>query len=252
MSNINPLAKLLAALIIGFVLLLSLDPVSSTVALALEIAVLPFSGLSSYRLWRSLAPVLLAAPFAGVATLLWGRGGGDVVWQWGPWTITSGNVELAITVVIRVVAVVLPSVILFASTDPTDLADALAQLWKVPVRFVYGALAAIRQLSMMGDDWRMLSLTRRARGVAGARNPVNAVRALGSRMLSFMVIAIRRGSLLATAMEARGFDSDYSRTWARTSIFTVRDGFFVVGAAVIALVAVAAAVISGEWNFVIA
>lgn len=251
MNNVNPLAKLLAAFILGFVLLLSLDPVSSSVALVLEIALLPFSGLSAHRLWRSLAPVLIAAPFAGIATLLWGRGGGELLWAWGPWTITSGNLELAITVVIRVVAVVLPSVILFASTDPTDLADALAQLWKLPVRFVYGALAAIRQLSLMGDDWRMLSLTRRARGIAGARNPVNAVRALGSRSLSFMVIAIRRGSLLATAMEARGFDSDHPRTWARTSLFTYRDGLFVVGAALIAAIAVTAAVLMGEWNFVI-
>lgn len=251
MNNINPLAKLVAALIIGFVLLLSLDPVSSSVALVLEIALLPFSGLSAHRLWRSLTPVLIAAPFAGLATLLWGRGGGEVLWAWGPWTVTSGNLLLAITVVIRVVAVVLPSVILFASTDPTDLADALAQLWKLPVRFVYGALAAIRQLSLMGDDWRMLSLTRRARGIAGSRNPVNLVRSLGNRSLSFMVIAIRRGSLLATAMEARGFDGDHPRTWARTSLFTRRDGLFIAGAALIALIAVTAAVLTGAWNFVI-
>lgn len=251
MSNVNPLAKLVAALIIGIVLLLSLDPVSSTVALVIELCLLPFSGLSAHRLWRALTPVFIAAPFAGIATLLWGRGGGEQMWSWGPWTVTSGNVELAVTVVIRVVAVILPSVILFATTDLTDLADALAQMWKLPVRFVYGALAAIRQLSVMGDDWRMISLSRRARGIAGERNPLKALRSLASRSLYFMIIAIRRGSVLATAMEARGFDSEHPRTWARTSIFTLRDGMFVAGAVLLAIVAVVAALVTGEWNFVI-
>lgn len=251
MTLINPLAKLLAAVIIGVVLLLSLDPISSAVALVIELALLPFAGLSLRRIWHASAPLLLAAPFAGLATALWGRGGGELLWAWGPWTVTAGNLALALAVTIRVVAVVLPSVILFATTDPTDLADALAQLWHLPARFVIGALAAIRMLGVMADDWRMLGLARRARGVAGARNPIDALRAFGSRSLSFMIIAIRRGSLLAVAMEARGFDADHPRSWARTSVFAGRDFAFVAAAIVVAAVATAAAVLTGEWNFVL-
>lgn len=251
MTRINPLAKLLAAVIIGVVLLLSLDPVSSAVALVIELLLLPFAGLSLRRIWHASAPLLLAAPFAGLATALWGRGGGEQLWAWGPWIVSAGNLALALAVTIRVVAVVLPSVILFATTDPTDLADALAQLWRLPARFVIGALAAIRMLGVMADDWRMLGLARRARGVAGARNPIAALRAFGSRSLSFMIIAIRRGSLLAVAMEARGFDAEHPRSWARTSVFAGRDYAFVVVAIVIAAVATVAAVLTGEWNFVL-
>ena len=251
MTRINPLAKLLAAAIIGVVLLLSLDPVSSAVALVIELAILPFVGLSASRIWHAAAPLIVAAPFAGLATALWGRGGGELLWSWGPWSVTSGNLVLALAVTIRVLAVVLPSVILFATTDPTDLADALAQLWRLPPRFVLGALAAIRMLGEMGDDWRMLGLARRARGVAGARNPIAVLRAFGSRSLSFMIIAIRRGSLLAVAMEARGFGGETPRSWARTSVFTGRDYAVVVAGAGVAIVATAAAVLTGEWNFVL-
>lgn len=241
MANINPLAKIVAAAIIGVALLLSLDPISGVVALGLELILLPFAGVPVRRLWRSLAPLLMAAPLAGVATLLYGRGGGAELVTFGPWHITAGNLSLAIAVTVRVLAVVLPAVVLFASTDPTDLADALAQLWRLPARFVIGALAAVRMLAVMGDDWRMLGMARRARGVRGGF----------SRPLAFFTIAIRRGSVLATAMEARGFDSAHQRSWARTSRWTSADTIFVIGGAALAAIAVCAAVASGAWNFVI-
>jgi energy-coupling factor transport system permease protein len=241
MTSINPLAKLVAGAIIGLVLLLTLDPVSGAVALVIELALLPYAGAPARKLWASLAPVLIAAPLAGLSTLLYGRGGGDLVATIGPWTILTGNVALAIAITIRVLAIVLPAVVLFASTDPTDLADALAQLWRLPARFVIGALAAIRMLGLMGDDWRMLGMARRARGVRGEF----------SRPLAFLTIAIRRGSLLATAMEARGFDSTHNRSWARSSRWSSADTLFVAGGALIAALAVAAALLTGAWNFVI-
>jgi energy-coupling factor transport system permease protein len=240
-ANINPLAKLMAAAVISLVLLLTLDPVSGSVALALELLLLPFAGVPARHLWRSLAPLLVAAPLAGVATLLYGRGGGVLLATLGPWHITDGNIALAIAITIRVLAVVLPAVVLFASTDPTDLADALAQLWHLPARFVIGALAAVRMLAVMGDDWRMLGMARRARGVRGGF----------SRALAFFIIAIRRGSLLATAMEARGFDSAHERSWARTSRWSAADTLVVLGGVALAVVAATAALLTGAWHFVI-
>lgn len=166
MKTISPLAKLLAAAVLGSVLLLSLDPVSATVALVCEIALLPWAGIPARRLLKVLSPVLIAAPFAGVAGLLYGRDEGAVVFSWGPWNVTKGEVALAVTITVRVIAVVLPAVVLFATTDPTDLADGLAQIWRLPARFVIGALAALRMLGLMRDDWHMLRLARRARGIA--------------------------------------------------------------------------------------
>jgi energy-coupling factor transport system permease protein len=251
MTTISPLAKLCAAGILGVVLLLSLDPVSAVVALVFELSLLPWAGVPARRLLRILTPLLIAAPFAGLATLLYGRDGGAVLVQIGPWTITSAEVELAIAITLRVLAVALPAVVLFATTDPTDLADGLAQLWKLPARFVIGALAAIRMLGQMRQDWQMLRLARRARGIADGGGPIAALGRLGNQAMALLTIAVRRGSLLATAMEARAFDAPVQRSWARIARFTPRDAWFVVGAAVIAIIAVMMAVMTGAWNFVI-
>lgn len=252
MTSISPLAKLCAAGILGVVLLLSLDPVSAVVALVFELALLPWAGVPTRRLLRILTPLLIAAPFAGLATLLYGRDGGEVLVELGPWQITSAEVKLAVAITLRVVAVALPAVVLFATTDPTDLADALAQLWKLSARFVIGALAAIRMLGLMRQDWQMLSLARRARGVADGGGPWGALVRLGEQAMAMLTIAIRRGSLLAIAMEARAFDAPGTRTWAREAEFQLRDYVFVAGAIVISVIAVMMAVMTGAWNFVIA
>lgn len=251
MTKISPLAKLCAAGILGVVLLFSLDPISAAVALFFELALLPWAGVHARRLLRILTPLLIAAPFAGLATLLYGRGGGEVILLLGPWEMTSGEAELALAITLRVLAVALPAVVLFATTDPTDLADGLAQIWKLPTRFVIGALAAIRMLGLMRQDWHMLRLARRARGVADGGGPFAALARLGNQAMALLTIAVRRGSLLATAMEARAFDAPMTRTWAREARFTTQDGWFVFGAALIAAIAVMMAVMTGAWNFVI-
>ena len=202
-------------------------------------------------LWRMLAPILIAAPFAGLSTLLYGRPGGDILWQAGPILVTNNSVELAIAITLRVLAIGLPGIVLFATTDPTDLADALAQLWRLPSRFVIGALAAVRMVSLMAEDWRMLSLARRARGVADGQGPFAAVTRLFSQGFALLVLSVRRGSVLATAMEARAFGGPLPRTWARTSVFGRKDVFFVLAGVLLAAVALAASVMSGEWNFVV-
>ncbi len=69
---------------------------------------------------------------------------------------------------------------------------------------------------------------------------------------ALLVLSIRRGTKLATAMEARGFGAPGARTWARES--RVRRGAsgrsWRVGLA-IAAVAIVAAVAAGTWNFIL-
>ena len=62
----------------------------------------------------------------------------------------------ALGLVLRVLAIALPGVLVFATTDPTDLADALVQNAKAPARFAIGALAAFRLVPLLGQEWQML------------------------------------------------------------------------------------------------
>ncbi|WP_230671070.1 energy-coupling factor transporter transmembrane component T family protein [Rathayibacter sp. Leaf248] len=250
-ARANPVAKLLASLLIAIVLVLTLDAVSAATALALELLVLPFAGLRLGDLLRRTAPVLFAAPLAGMTTVLYGRDSGAVLAEFLFVSVTDGSVALGGAITLRVLAIGLPSVVLIATTDPTDLADGLAQILRLPSRFVLGGLAGMRLVGLLVDDWRTLSMARRARGVADGRGPVQALRSLAGRTFSLLVLAIRRGSRLATAMEAKGFGADTPRTWARVSRFGGGDALLVLGGAAIAGIAVSAAVLAGTWSFVL-
>jgi len=105
---------------------------------------------------------------------------------------------------------------------------------------------------MFIDDWQSLALARRARGVGDGGGLRGRARRFGGLAFALLVLSVRRGSKLATAMEARGFGSDIPRTWARESVFGVRDGLVVAIGAVIAATAITAAILAGTWHFVLA
>lgn len=245
-ARINPVAKLMAALILALVLALSVDVVSSGVALALEVLLLPFAGLGWRCFWRRTAAVWITAPLAGLTVALYGRSSGLVYFQWFVVEITDGSLHLALVTVLRVLAIALPAVALFATVDATELGDGLAQLAHLPARFVLGALSALRLVGLVRDDWRSLELARRARGVANRGH----LRRLAGLAFALFVLSIRRGTALATAMEARGFGGSTPRTWARVSRFGAREWGLVGVAVVVAAAAVVVSTATGQWVFI--
>jgi energy-coupling factor transport system permease protein len=247
-SRINPVAKLLAAVILSVALLLSIDWISAAVALGLEAVLLLWAGLSFRLLALRTAPLWIAAPLAGVTTVLYGRDSGATLWQFGFVSVTEGSLSLGVAIALRILAIGLPGIVLFATTDPTDLADGLSQVLRLPSRFVLGGLAALRLVGVLIDDWRQLAFARRARGVGDT----GRLRRFGGQAFALLVIAVRRGSKLATAMEAKGFGSDIPRTWARPSLWRWRETVLVAVGVAIAALAIVTAVTLGSWEFVLA
>jgi energy-coupling factor transport system permease protein len=149
---------------------------------------------------------------------------------------------------LRVVGLALPGVLLVASTDPVRLADALTIHWRVSTRFAFGALAALRLAPLLVAEFESVRLARRTRGVEAGRNPVAQARLLAGIAFTLLVGAVRRGSRLATAMDARGFDSGIPRTNARGSRLHLRDSVFVAGAVLVCAAAVTLSVLTGAWS----
>lgn len=245
--RVNPVAKLAAALLLAAVLVFTIDWVSAAVALACEAVLFLFAGLSARTLVLRTMPVWLAAPAAGVTTLLYGQASGQEYWQFGLISVTDGSIGLALATTLRILAIGLPAVVLFVTVDPTDFADGLGQVVRLPARFVLGGLAGLRLVALFLDDWRALELARRARGVADR----GALRRLASQAFALLVLSLRRGSKLATAMEARGFGAPVARTWARPSPFGRRELALIGIGAVVAALSVSVSVATGSWNFVL-
>ena len=246
LDGVNPVTKLVLALLLSVPLFASIDVTSALAAIALQLLCLPLTGLRLVTVLKRLLPIAIFAPIAGVSMLLYAEPAGHVYWTFGFATISDDSIALAIAVSLRVIALGLPTILLFGGTDPTELADALAQVTRLPSRFVLGILAGTRMLGLFLDDWRTMSLARRARGV-GDRG---VLRRFLSMAFVLLVFAVRRGSKLALAMEARGFGSGIPRTWSRPSRLHPRDAVALLGGIAIMALALAAAVAVGTFRFV--
>jgi energy-coupling factor transport system permease protein len=118
----------------------------------------------------------------------------------------------------------------------------------VSPRFAVGALAAFRLLPLLSQEWQTLAMARRARGVEAGRSPIAGVRLFAGQMLALLVGAIRRGTRMAQAMEARGFGAMPCRTAARVHVVRPADWAWIGGAALLAAVAIGVSVALGTWR----
>ncbi|MEV6601658.1 energy-coupling factor transporter transmembrane component T [Actinoplanes sp. NPDC051346] len=245
----NPVAKLGAALLFSLPLIATLDPLTPALALAVELVLLPFFGVRPLVLARRAWPLLITAGGILVTMVMFAaERTGALLVELGPFAVTTGVLSTALALVLRVFAVALPGIIVFATTDPTDLADALVQNAKAPARFAIGALAAFRLIPLLAREWQMLTLARRARGIDAGRNPLAKLRLFGSTAFALLVGALRRGVRLATAMDARGFDSGMPRTYARHQRFGPADTALLLGAALLSAAALTTSILTGFFN----
>ena len=246
LARTNPVARVLALLVATTPLLITIDPVSAGVALALEFALMPLSGVSTRSFFLKATPLLVAAPLGALSMLLYASPGGTVYWQFGPAAISDHSIWLALGIGLRMCAIVMPAIALLDRIDPTDMGDGLAQILHLPARPVLAALAGARMTSLMAADWKALERARRARGVGDA----SRIRSFLRGSFSLLVFALRRSGKLATTMEARGFGAQGRRTWARVSRLSVADAVLMVVAIVLPAIALAASIWAGTFALV--
>ncbi len=212
-AKINPVSRFIGALILRIPMFFTLDVVSASVAFGLEMLLLWIGGDGSLdgscaKTW----PVWIAATGSFVSVALYGKTSGTVLANLGGIIVISqGSLYLALATFLRVAAIAVPGVILALGLDPTDLADGLVQILRLPQRFVYGGLAGMRMFTLLQDDWRALGQSRRSRGLGDG----STIKRVFSQAFSLLVVSIRRGTKLATAMEARGFDRRATKPSAR-------------------------------------
>ena len=246
LARTNPVARVLALLVATTPLLITIDPVSAGVALALELALMPLSGVSARSFFLKATPLLVAAPLGALSMLLYASPGGHVYWQLGPAAISDHSMWLALGIGLRMCAIVMPAIALLDRIDPTDMGDGLAQILHLPARPVLAALAGARMTSLMAADWKALERARRARGVGDA----SRIRSFLRGSFSLLVFALRRSGKLATTMEARGFGAAGTRTWARVSRLRAADAVLMVVAIAVPAIALAASVWAGTFALV--
>ncbi len=234
LARAHPVAKLGGAAALFLALFLAIDPVTPAIILIVLLAALPASGLAPRALLTRAAPLALAAASIALFNTLFGDGG------------IAGGVAVGL----RLLAIGVAGLLSLATIDPTDLADALIEHVGAPPRFAIGTLAAFRLMPIFAHEWETIGLARRARGIDES-SLGDRLRGFAERTLALLVGAIRRAARLATAMDARGFDSGVPRTRARPRALRAGDRAWLACAILLAGGATAVSVALGTWRFVL-
>lgn len=242
--RLNPISRFIGALLLCLPMFVTLDIVSASIAFCLDILLFAIAGVTPWYVLRHTWPVWIAASGSFISVLLYGQSSGDDIFKFGWMHISQGSLYLAICTFVRVASVAVPGVILAIGLDPTDLADGLVQILHFSPRFVYGALAGLRMFSLLQNDWRAFGLARRSRGISDGK----ALQRMLSQSFGLLVLSIRRGTKLATAMEARAFGSNIKRVPARKSKLTAYDWIFYAICIAVPTIALYASIQTGYWH----
>lgn len=243
LASLNPVYRMLGAFLLSIPLLFTLDWLSSTIALVLEFIILWIVGMNPWRVVKLSWPVWVGAPGSALAVWLYGKSGGQTLFDWGIIHVSEHSTTLAIATFIRILAIGVPAIVTVIGIDATDLADAFSQVMHLPDKFVYGGLAGMRLFSVLQDDWAALTASRRSRGLGDD----SKIRAFMPQAFALLVLSIRRSSTLATAMQARGFGGENPRSHARISYVNKRDYVFMVVCLIIPAIALIASVYYGTF-----
>lgn len=225
LGRASPLATLAVALGWLVALATTTDPRPPLLVAAAAILAAVGPGRVAPRdLARGLAPLWTAALAVGLFNALLSPANGDplapVAFAIGPLRVTEPAVAAGVALALRVVAIVAVGVAWGRVTDPTHLADALAQQARLPERLAYGALAALQAIPWLAEDLVALREARRMRGLRASWHP--------RVLVGLLVLAIRRADRLAVAMDARGFAAPH-RTRYRLVRWAPVDAAVVVG-----------------------
>ena len=228
-ARLNPMTRLLSGLIMGLPLILSLDIVSAGVTLLLEIILAIALGFRMRTLVRYTWPVIIGALGSCVTVLIYN---------------SQHSWILAAATALRVLAMGAPAIVLVMRMDPTDLADAFVMIGKISDRFVYAALAGFRLLPLLRTDIESIHQARTIRGIRAR----SRVQQLWNDTFNILVLAIRRSTMLAVVLQARGFGCAHQRTHVRTSRLTWRDGVAYAVSIAVPVIALAVAYYGGTLN----
>jgi energy-coupling factor transport system permease protein len=188
------------------------------------------SRVSPGVLFGTLKPLLFLIALTALFHLFFTEGG-EVVWEWGPFSFHEAGVSQAGWTAFRFSLMVLTASLLPLTTTPLALTDGLERLLSplrrlgVPVHELALMMSiTLRFIPTVWEEAEKIMLAQKARGGAMDQGSLlHRLRSVVSILIPLFVSIIRRAEELALAMESRCWRGGKGRTRLRELHFTRLD-----------------------------
>ena len=245
--RLNPLTKGTVATVTAIAAVVLGGLVGPLVLVAVGVIVPALVARVLGRLLRTAA--LLALPIALSAfliNLLFFPGGETVLWRIGPITATGEGLELALQILVRILAISGAVTLFYLTTPPGHLVVDLERRGISP-RVAFVANASVQTVPAMVERATQITAAQRARGLDTEGSVLRRLRGIVPIVGPVILGSIAEVEERTMALEARGF----TRPGRRTLLWRPRDSALeAMGrwAMVTALVALIAVRLTGIWS----
>ena len=217
--RLDPRTKLILLVAYIVALFLAQSWVSYGVMLMVLLAVVKASTIPGKAIVKGMKPLVMILVFTGVLNLFFTQEGQTLVAFWGL-SITTGGLERAFFMVIRILMLISGTFLLTYTTSPISLTDGLESLMKplnklrVPVHEISMMMCiALRFIPTLIEETDKIMSAQKARGADFENgNLVERAKALIPILVPLFIGAFRRADELATAMECRCYQGGQGRT----------------------------------------
>ena len=242
--RLDPRTKLIVLVVYIVALFLAVNWVSYTLVAGFLLLCIRISTIPAKSFIRGMKPLLMILIFTGVLNLFFTTEGAVLVDFWVI-TITTGGVQRAVFMVLRILMLICGTFLLTYTTSPISLTDGLEALMnplkkiKVPVHELSMMMCiALRFIPTLIEETDKIMSAQKARGADfESGSLMEKARALIPILVPLFISAFRRADELATAMECRCYQGGEGRTKMKLLRYTRWDfRAFFVAAIVLAVV----------------
>ncbi|HHY22271.1 MAG TPA: energy-coupling factor transporter transmembrane protein EcfT [Bacilli bacterium] len=228
--SLDPRAKLISLFLLMIIIFTANNWLSYAVVVSFALICILISRVSFTYIYKGLRPILLLVFFTFLLHVFLTREG-EILAQWGIFTIYEGGIIRGAFISIRLLSLVVLASLLTLTTSPIALTDGIETLLSPLKRFGLPAheLAlmmsiALRFIPTLIQETEKIMKAQMARGLDITSGPLKErVKAIVPLFIPLFISAFKRAEDLAFAMEARGYRGGEGRTKLRSLHWRVKD-----------------------------
>ena len=237
LHRLNPVAKLLFAVLFAIACFCTGNLVFLCVMLAIGIALAVSCGMMRQTLGLMKAVLVFSLILAILLVFTTPRGDVLIELPWG--FIGTGSILAAVTTIVRLEAAAIPLFLTFYVTKITDLSNSVVKVLHVPYKYAFTFASTVHFIPVFMNDMRGIMEAQTARGIEFDQGGiVNKVRLMVPLCVPLLVSSVRKTNSAAIAAEVRGFNLRTRESGFKQYPFTGAD----VGAMLLAVLLIAAAI----------
>ncbi len=206
LHRLNPVTKLLSAFMYGIAAIICNNVIAEILFIVLMILISGAAGIARRALFLTRNLFFLGL-LMFVIQLFFVRTGEPVCVIGGFVLFTMGGLKSALLLSFRVIAAMLPLMLLFAVTRMNDLCNALVKRVHLPYKYAFIVTTAFRFVPIFATEFHDIQDAQKSRGVDfDTKNIFRKLRLIAPLCVPLLISSLKKVDVSAMSAEMRGFE----------------------------------------------